>query len=213
MANRAKPVKETPRRKRRKELRPSEIVEAGLQVFVEKGYAATRLEDIAKRAGVVKGTIYRYFDSKEALFREAIQLRIEPIVGQTDQIIENYTGPSDQLLRMVIGHLYARLVRSEARELVRVIIAEARRFPEIPEFYHQVILSKAMDLVRKIIERGIAQGDFAPIRAAKYPMAIIAPAFVALIWQLTFSNQQPLDLEEYQEAHIELILRALKASP
>ena len=201
---------ETAPRKRRKEARPGEIVEAGLREFAEKGFAAARLEDIAARAGIVKGTIYRYFESKEALFREAVRLRVLPVLQEADEMVARYPGPTDELLRGLLQAIYARFVASDSRVLMRIIIAEGQRFPEIPAYYHREMITKGEALLRKIIARGVERGEFRESAVRDYPAIVVAPALAAAILQMAFTAQSSIDLDRYREAHLDLVLNGLK---
>ncbi len=202
---------ETAPRKRRKEARPGEIVEAGLREFAEKGFAAARLEDIAARAGVVKGTIYRYFENKEALFREAVQLRIVPVLQEADEMVEQYPGPTADLLRGLLQAIYARFVASDTKVLMRIIIAEGQRFPDIPAYYHREMITKGEALLRKIIARGVERGEFRQTALSDYPVIVVAPALAAAIMQMAFAAQSSVDLDRYREAHLDLVLNGLVA--
>ncbi len=202
---------ETAPRKRRKDARPGEIVEAGLSEFAEKGFAAARLEDIAARAGIVKGTIYRYFENKEALFREAVRLRVLPILQEADEMVARYPGPTDELLRGLLQAIYARFVASDTKVLMRIIIAEGQRFPDIPAYYHREMITKGEALLRKIIARGIERGEFRESAVRDYPAIIVAPALAAAILQMAFATQSSVDLDRYREAHLDLVLNGLRA--
>ena len=201
---------ETPQRKRRKEARPSEIVEAGLREFSEKGFAAARLDDIAARAGIVKGTIYRYFENKEALFREAVRLRILPVLAEAEEMVERYPGPTEALLRGLLQAIYARFVASDTKVLLRIIVAEGQRFPDIPAYYHREMITKGEALLRKIIARGVERGEFRESAVRDYPVVLVAPALAAAIWQMAFAAQSSIDLDRYREAHLDLVLNGLK---
>lgn len=198
-------------RRRRKEARPGELIEAGLAEFAEKGFAATRLDDVARRAGVAKGTIYRYFDSKEALFQAALRSRVVPVFDDIESLVEQYPGSTRKLLHTFFRTLYERVVASEVPLLMRVIIAEGQRFPEIPAFYHRETVAKAQSLLKKILERGIARGEFRKSPVLDAPIVLIAPAIVAALWRLTFEPVQPLDTGKMLEAHADLVFRGLLA--
>ena len=209
-ASAAAPSEMAPR-KRRKEARPGEIVEAGLREFAEKGFAAARLEDIAARAGIVKGTIYRYFENKEALFREAVRLRILPVLQEADEMVEQYPGPTADLLRGLIQAIYARFVASDTKVLLRIIVAEGQRFPDIPAYYHREMITKGEALLRKIIARGVERGEFRETAVSDYPVIIVAPALAAAILQMAFATQNSVDLDRYREAHLDIVLNGLVA--
>ncbi len=200
-----------PKRRRRKAARPGEIIDAGLLEFAEHGFAGTRLEDVAARAGIVKGTIYRYFESKEALFRAAVRSRIAVTLDQVETLVDTYTGTTPDLLRLLLRAIYGRLVGTDASVLIRIIIAEGARFPEIPAYYHREMITKGEALLKKVIARGIASGEFRAGPAAEVPIVVVAPAIVAALWRMTFDPVQPLPPDKYFDAHIDLILNGLTA--
>ncbi len=197
-------------RRRRKEARPAEIVEAGLLEFADKGFAAARLEDVATRAGIAKGTIYRYFESKEALFEAALLSRAMPVLDGVEAAVDTFPGSSEDLLRLLITRIHAELVGSDLHILLRVIIADGVRFPAISEAYYHRILSKGRALLRRIVERGVARGEFEAGAAADLPMVAIAPALMAAIWRMTFDRYDPIVPERFLAAHLDLVLNGLR---
>lgn len=197
------------KRQRRKDARPAEIVEAGLAEFAEKGFAGARLADVAARAGVVKGTIYRYFDNKEALFQAAVTSRVISTLDNVEELVENYPGPTDELLKLVLKVIYEKIVASDARILLRIIIAEGERFPEIPANYYRGSISKGMALIDRIVQRGITRGEFLDGPMSKMPHIIMGPAIFAAVWKMTFEPVAPLDLDAFMEAHVDMALNGL----
>lgn len=204
-----KSVPDTKLRRRRKDARPAEIILAGLDEFAEKGFAAARLEDVATRAGVVKGTIYRYFESKEALFEAALKSRLPPVFENIDGMIEEFRGPTADLLRLVITRLYQEMFGSELQVLVRIILIEGGRFPAIAEFYHRESISRGRGLLTAIVKRGVARGEFRAGPASELPMVIVAPAIMAMIWKMTFDSFDPISTDAFMAAHVDLILNGL----
>jgi AcrR family transcriptional regulator len=150
-------------RRRRKDARPGELIEAGLLEFAEKGFAAARKEDVATRAGVAKGTIYLYFVNKEALFMAAVRSKILPVVENVQEIVGNFPGNTESLLRVVVRTMYDRLVSTDARVLLRILISEGPRFPALLEFYHTNLIQVSKGLIRKILQRGVERESFVPI--------------------------------------------------
>lgn len=203
----------TPRRRRRKDARPAEIIEAGLREFAEKGYAGTRLDDVAARAGIVKGTIYLYFPNKAALFKEAVRSRIIPTLGQIEAMIDTYPGSSQDLLEHIFRTIYARLIDSDLRGVMRIMITEGNRFPEIAEFYYRESLSKALALLDKVVARGLDRGDIRAGPASEYPRIIMAPAILASIWKMTFDRFDPIDLDRFIAAHLDLVFNGISSHP
>ncbi|WP_306258263.1 TetR/AcrR family transcriptional regulator [Pararhizobium sp. IMCC21322] len=197
--------------KRRKAARPGEILQAGLEEFAISGLAATRLEDIAQRAGIAKGTIYRYFDSKEDLFMAVVRSRLVLSLDQFEEMVTNYPGPTDALLRLVLTGIYRQFVGSDISGVIRILISEGPRFPGLVDLYHKEVISKGVTLLTHIITRGIERGEIRDGPAAREPRLIMAPTILAVLWDLTFKAQDPIDIEEYLNAHIDIILHGLSA--
>ena len=200
-------------RQRRKDARPGEIIAAGLLEFAEHGFAATRLEDVARRAGIVKGTIYRYFSSKEALFEAALTSRIGPLFDDFGPLVRDFPGPTRDLLRLVVETLYRELFGTDLRILVRIIITEGSRFPAIAELYYQASVAKGRILIRTIVARGIERGEFREGPATRQPEVLVAPAIMAMIWQTTFDRFDPIGVDRFAAAHLDLVLNGLTRGP
>ncbi|WP_234050581.1 MULTISPECIES: TetR/AcrR family transcriptional regulator [unclassified Xanthobacter] len=188
-------------RRRRKEARPQEIIAAGLAEFAEHGFEATRLEDVAIRAGIVKGTIYRYFDSKDALFEAALWSGIAPAFETLRQVVVSYEGSTFDLLTLLIERLYATVFTSDVELLARIIISEGRRFPVISKLYHQLLVCHGREILHRAIERGIARGEIAPSPLTETPEALIGPMVMALVWQMIFAHLDPIEPARFLEAH------------
>lgn len=202
------------RRRRDREIRESEILEAAFSEFAARGYAATRMEDVARRAGVAKGLPNFYFTSKDALFKAVLRRLILPDwsalearFGQSDRTIA-------ELLREFIGLIYERLVGNpRAHQLLRLLIAEGPRFPELTEFYHAELIARAIALLRRLLARGMERGDIRPGLILDYPQTIMAPALMAVLWQLLFAEHHPLDLARFFEAHLDLVVNGVSERP
>jgi len=202
----------TPRR-RRKEARPAELIAAGLQEFAVHGFAATRLDDVARRAGVVKGTIYRYFPDKEALFLAAVRSRVTPVFDEIAGFVDAFPGTTRDLLKLIFEIIHRQLVGSDLRVLVRIIIAEGERFPALTELYYRETVSKGRALLERIVARGIARGEVREGAAARLPIVIIAPAIMAAIWRMTFDRHAPISGEAFLAAHMDLVFNGLLRPP
>jgi AcrR family transcriptional regulator len=197
-------------RRRRKEARPGEILEAAYAIFIEHGFAAARLEDVAKRAGIAKGTIYRYFADKEALFLAVMQGLEAPVFEQVDEFITQFPGPTDDLLALAIRQFYSGLVQGNLAPLLRIILAEGPQFPVLAETHYNTAVAAGQSLLGKIIKRGIARGEVRAGAVERFPMMLMAPAAMAILWSLLFEKYQPLDLQAYIEAHIDLVLNGIR---
>jgi AcrR family transcriptional regulator len=185
--------------------RRTAIIEAALDEFIARGFTATRLDDVAKRAGVAKGTIYLHFKDKEALFEELIQTAIVPLVNR----LAGGPPPVGASVRdMVEG--FARTFIHEVTttrrgDIVRLIVAEGPRFPAVADFYYREVVSKGLAGMRAAIEAGIARGEIKHKNLAQFPQILIAPAMIAVIWQSLFSRHAPLDANEMFRVHLDLI--------
>lgn len=199
-------------RRRRKEARAGEIVDAARDEFVARGFSEARIDDIAARAGVSKGLVYVYFPSKEALFEAVIRSTVLPIIDQAAALIAaDRTTPAPDQFRMAIGTFYRELVGTDRRRLIHMIIAEGPRFPDMARFYHAEVLSKGKAALRALIERGVARGEFRAGALSRFPEILIGPALIAAVWKLLFEPYEPIDLDAYMEAHIDTMLSALLA--
>jgi len=200
----------TPRpRRRRKEARPAELVKAGLEEFAVNGFAGTRLDDVARRAGVAKGTIYRYFADKEALFLAAVRTEVAPMFEQIIGFVDGYPGTTRDLLKLIFETIHRQLVNSDLRVLIRIIIAEGERFPTLTELYYTETISKGRALLEQIVARGIARGEVRQGPAANLPLVLVAPALMAAIWRMTFDQYSHISSEAFLDAHIDVVFNGL----
>lgn len=203
----------TARWRRRKGARPSEILEAALAVFAERGYAATRMDDIARRAGVTKGTIYLYFDSKddvfETLVRESIGMTLGNLVAEADR----FNGSAAELLRAILRGIGDFLRTSDRVVLPKIIVAESGNFPALAEFYRHEVIDRGLALLQTVVAKGIAQREFRNVATEHVARLCIAPLLLAAIWRTTFADQDeaPYDIDGLIETHIDVLLRGLSA--
>lgn len=197
------------RRRRRKEARPGEIIAAGLLEFADNGYAATRLEDVAKRAGVAKGTIYRYFEDKQALFLAAVQSHATPTLESLEQFIDGYQGSTRELLTAMITMVHQQLVQGDLQILVRIILSEGRNFPELSELYYREGVSKGQNILTRVVARGISRGEVRAGATADLPIILMAPAIMAVMWRATFDTQQSIPADTFLQAHLDLIMNGV----
>ncbi len=186
------------------------ILDAALDVFAEKGFANARLDDVAARAGVAKGTIYLYFASKEALFEALIRSEIAAPIETIEEKVLALDLPAEATLRMLFAFLRQEVLGTRRKEIVRLILSEAGRFPEIAAVYHREVVGRGMRLLRRVAERAIERGEFRSDELARFPQLAVAPGILALIWTSLFQHLEPLDVEGLFEAHLTLLMRALK---
>jgi AcrR family transcriptional regulator len=201
--------------KRRKEARPAEILEAALAVFAERGYAATRMDDIARHAGVTKGTIYLYFDSKDAVFRSLVQESIGSTIDAQLANAARFEGSASVLLSQILRAIGAFVCSTDRAVLPKIILAEAGNFPQLAEFYRHEVVDKGLALLQSVIARGIAQGEFRDVAPSHAARLAIAPLLLAAFWRTTFArfDKEPYDLAGLVETHIATLLRGLAATP
>ena len=197
--------------RRRKEARPQEILDAALTVFAQKGFAAARLEDIAARAGVSKGTIYLYFESKEAVFKALVQEKLASRIGGFAEMLRAYEGSSAELLTMLLRKFGAIVSTSELVVLPKIVIAEAGNFPELARMYREEIVARGIALLGEIIERGTKRGEFKNIKKEHAARMAVAPLLMIAIWRTTFEvfDDEPYDYQGLVEAHIATLLQGL----
>jgi AcrR family transcriptional regulator len=193
-----------PNRAERAAERRQAIVEAALEEFVARGFTATRLDDIAKRAGVAKGTIYLHFKDKESMFEELIRTAIVPLVGRITAPPPPGASIRETIERTALTFIQ-EIVSTPRADIVRLIIAEGARFPAIADFYYREVISRGLAGMRALIELAVARGEIREVQLARFPQIMIAPAIVAVIWKSLFERHSPLDAVEMFRVHLDLI--------
>jgi AcrR family transcriptional regulator len=192
-----------PRAERQAERRET-ILAAALDEFAARGFAATRLDDIARRADVAKGTIYLYFRDKEALFQELVRTMLSPIVGRLEA-----APMADLPARMVVEAIADMFVReifgTRRKDVIRLIITEGQRFPKLAEVYYHEVIERVIPAVRALMTRAAARGELPNDSLARFPQLLVAPAMVALVWNGLFDRFAPLDVRELLRAHIAML--------
>ncbi|HZE95308.1 MAG TPA: TetR/AcrR family transcriptional regulator [Gemmatimonadales bacterium] len=200
-----------PRWRRRKDARPEEIIAAALEVFSDRGFAATKLEDIARRAGVTKGTIYLYFENKEALFKALIRQTIVPVIAQGEAVAKSFTGSARDLFEKLVRE-YWRLVGETALVgIPKLMMAEAGNFPELARFYYEEVVTRGHRLMAGVIERGIKAGEFRPVDVMVAAKLAMSPVMHAVIARKAFSACMPegFNVAKYLDTHIDLYLHGI----
>lgn len=168
-------------RQRRKEARPQELLAAALALFVEKGFAATRTEEVAQRAGVSKGTLFLYFPSKEDLFKAVVRHYLATHIQTSEQLVAQFDGSTPELLRHLMKAWWQHVGDSDAGGICKIIVAEARNFPELAQFYADEVIAPADKLIERALQRGIDRGEFRAVSIPEATHALIAPLlFMAL---------------------------------
>ncbi|MCH8336445.1 MAG: TetR/AcrR family transcriptional regulator [Proteobacteria bacterium] len=200
-----------PRFQRRKEDRPAEITQAALAAFAENGYAATRVDEVAKRAGVSKGLLYLYFKTKEDLFKAVIRSFLSPRIDALISNIEETELSAEEFVRGPFLEFATSLPKSPAKILVRLMIAEGPKHPDLIAWYWDNVVSRALDALRTLIKRGVDNGEFRKSALDEFPQLLITPIFFSMVWTLLFQPHTDLDTDRFIEAHVEMVLDSVKA--
>ncbi len=196
-----------------REARMQAIRAAALDVFAAKGFAAARLDDVAAAAGVAKGTIYLYFKSKQDLLEAIVKSTIGATLDGFERMVAASPAPASEIFRMMGRVIAAAIEDGDRRRVLHLVLSEGARFPEIADYYHREIISRGMELIRAIIAKGRASGEFFTDEPARFPQLFFAPALVAAIWTIVFNRVEPLDVHAMLDAHFDLLLRALTRRP
>ena len=199
------------KREQQKENKRLALVDAALSVFSRVGYAAAKMDDVAAEAGVSKGTVYLYFDSKETLFKEMVRAKMTPMLSSMADVIGQPTMSATERLKTHMKFFYKKVLNSDRRQIMRLIMAEGPMFPDLAEFYHANILNRGQAMIGAIIQQGVESGEFRQMEGHGLAQNIAAGALVAGIWKLVFDRFQPIDLDAYFETHVDLILNGLRA--
>jgi len=201
------------KRESRKTPRQRQIRSAAFEEFAANGYAAARLDRVAHRARIAKGTIYLYFPSKSRLFQAVVRSLIQPVPDDFESTVAASSASASQLLADFIARQYSSLVGNrKAREIVRLLIAESGKFPELSELYRREVIEPGMRAIRLLIEKGIASGEFRQSRVHEFPQIVAAPAILAVVWTLIFGSHFSLDFEAYRDAHVQFVTAGLRSA-
>jgi AcrR family transcriptional regulator len=197
--------------RRRKEARPDEILAAALASFAERGFASTRLEDVAARAGISKGTLYLYFRSKEELFKAVVRATIVPNLERVEALVDSFEGPSALLLERLLLTI-AGVVASRIGAIPKLVIAEAGNFPDLARFYLDEVIRRGLRLIATILRRGIERREFRAVDVEHTVFCVIAPMLIAALWKNSLEphDDARLDTQALARAHIDLLLRGLE---
>lgn len=204
------PVASSPTvREARGAARRETILAAALDEFSARGFEAARLEDVAKRAGIAKGTIYLYFSDKESLFQELVRAMLAPMVAGIEAI-GTADLPADILAGRFVDLFVREIYETRRQDVIRLMISEGRRFPKLAEIYYREVLSRIIDAVRGVLTRAAKRGDV-PAALIEFPQLIAAPGLVAIIWSGLFDRFEPLDVRKMMTAHVELLFAPRRA--
>lgn len=202
-----------PLRQRRKEARPQELLDAALELFVEKGFSATRSDEVAERAGVSKGTLYLYYPSKEELLKAVIQQNLGQIIAQGSGIVDEFQGPTAELLSMLMNLWWDRVGNTPAGGIHKIMMSEVRNFPEIAQFYRDEIIQPATDLLGRTLQRGIDRGEFRALPVVEVTQALFAPLIFMALHKHSFgacpAEGLAMNCDGVIATHIDLMLNGL----
>ena len=199
---------------RRKDARPQELLAAALDLFVERGYASTRLDDVAAKAGVSKGTLYLYFTNKEDLFKAVVREHLLPVLDRAEQTIDQFQGHSSDLLRKILLNWWEQVGKSKLSGITKLMIAESGNFPQVAQFYHDEVISRGHAMITRALKRGIARGELRDIDADQATHVIVAPILMLILWKHSFgaccaSDANTISPPVYLETFIDLLFNGL----
>ncbi len=194
--------------------RPGEILEAALALFVEKGFAATRLDDVAARAGLSKAAIYLYFQDKTALFQGVVRRAIGDNLLTVERLARSHAGPVAMLIPVILDFMASRVEDTPMASIAKVVIAESRAFPEIGRFYLDEVIGRGIPIFEGLIARGIESGEFRQVDPMLTVRSLIGPMLLSIIWKTVFEpiGAEKLDARALARHHADLMLHALRPS-
>jgi AcrR family transcriptional regulator len=210
--SRAEGAKVEARWTRRKDARPAELLASALDLFVERGYAGTRLDDVARRAGVSKGTLYLYYSSKEELFKAVIREGLVPVYEQGERMVDAHTGSAEELIRNLLREWWEMVGATTLGGIPKLMIAESGNFPEITRYYFDEVVSRGRKLVARAVQRGVEAGEFRDLPVDQIVRLMLAPVMLMAIWRYSFEfcDTARLDPDSYLTLHVDVLLNGLR---
>jgi AcrR family transcriptional regulator len=184
------------------------ILEAALTVFAEEGFAAARLDHVAVKAGVAKGTIYLHFKDKQDLFEQMVREAVSPVIARLEALAQLPDLPADMVLGGMFTVFSTEVLGTRRKDLLRLVMTEGPRFPAIAEFYHREVVSRGLTLMGGLLERAKAKGELSSEGVARFPQLVVAPLILAVVWDGLFAALEPLDVEGMLEVYRKLLVRA-----
>jgi AcrR family transcriptional regulator len=192
-------------RAKRSAERRDAILAAALDEFAARGFAATRLDDVARRADVAKGTIYLHFADKETLFQELIRMELSPVVAALENVSHAdipFRAVTSQLIEVFAREIF----ETRRKDVIRLVITEGPRFPKLAEFYYREVISRVMETIRAMLRRAHERGELKTDALVRFPQLLAAPGIVAIIWSGLFDRFEPLDVRALMRAHFDVLL-------
>ena len=199
-----------PRYRRRKEDRPAEITAAAFEAFAENGYDGTRVDDVARRAGVSKGLLYLYFETKEELFKAVIKSFVAPKIEALKTEVESSELSAEEFLRGPFLEFARKIPKSPVKILVRLMIAEGPKHPDLTAYYWDNVVSVGLAALAQVIEKGVRDGEFRRSALDDFPQLLLSPVMFSVIWSIVFQPEHALDTDKMLAGHIDMILSAIK---
>jgi AcrR family transcriptional regulator len=182
------------------------IMQAGLAVFAADGFAATKLDDVADKAGVAKGTIYLYFQDKQDLFEQIVRDAVSPVIARLEAIAQAPDLPVELVFKALFDLFRTEVLETKRRHILRLVMTEGPRFPAIAEFYHCEVVSRGLKHISGLLRRAEAKGELAHPGVAKFPQLVFAPLLLAVIWDALFARIEPLDVQGLLTTHRQVLL-------
>jgi AcrR family transcriptional regulator len=209
-------AEQAPKRERRKEARPGELLNAALELFVEKGFSATRVEEVAARAGVSKGTLFLYFQSKEDLFKAVVRENIANQFPAWHEEFRTFQGSSADMLRYTLVAWWERIGKTRVSGITKLVMSEAQNFPEIANFYQEEVIQPGNALIRGILERGVKRGEFRQLDTEQAIHAVVAPMIFLMMWKHSMgacaASAHIMNPEQFIHMQVDLLLYGMSAS-
>jgi AcrR family transcriptional regulator len=194
------------RRKEASAQRRQAVLDAGLEVFSTRGFAAARLDDVAERAGVAKGTIYLFFKDKEDLFEQIVLGAAAPVLARIEIVISRADLPLDEMLSRLFEVFQSEILATKRKKILRLVITEGVRFPKIAEFYYREVIAKGLALIRRLARTARARGELSSDEIERFPQLVFAPLLMTVVWEGLFSKVEPLDVGGLLRAHRKVLL-------
>ena len=189
------------------EARRQAILEAALTVFTAEGFAAAKLDHVAERAGVAKGTIYLHFKDKQDLFEQMVREAVSPVIARLEALAQLPDLPADMVLQGMFNVFRTEVLGTQRKDLLRLVLTEGPRFPAIGEFYHREVVTRGLKLMGELLERAKANGELPAEGLARFPQLVVAPLLLAVVWDGLFAAIEPLDVKELLDVYRQLLLR------
>jgi AcrR family transcriptional regulator len=205
----------SPKWRRRADARPAEIVQAAYAVFAEKGFAAARLDEIAKRAGISKGALYLYFETKQDIFEAVVKDAVAPNIEAIEAFALGFPAPFEQLIRMMIPRVADLANQSDMGKVIKMVIGESGNFPEIARIWHDDVIAKGIGLLTRVVARAQERGEVRPGDPRQHALSIASPLLVAVLFRETFVpvGAKPFDIPSLMQQHLDTLLPGLLTSP